>query len=305
MLHQEALASLFSSINLGEPTQAGHWKLFPLFPTMAPTLSMLTVRSASERGLTRIGELPEGASVRALLLHNDAPLPVLVCEGDLFVAGRQDRIADRTMLVAAGTSIQLPVSCVERGRWCEGDRADFSVYPDSADVRLRHRRLASSRGRERPDQELTWNSVAVHRSERGLHDGAGSLVASQTVTNERAEAIVARLAPIYGATGFALCRETPEGPRVAVLAWFADPSACADVWKGGVRAAVSSLPCSGRAPKISRTELRALFAKLLTAPREITDDDEAGTVMGFTHGRTEARVLLHRGRPVQLTALHV
>jgi len=303
MPHHEALASVFASINVGEPTAAAGWSLFPFFPTVAPTVSLLTVRAASERGLARIEELPGGPSVRALFLHNGATLPLLVSEGDLFVAGRQDRIADRPMVVLAGAKREVPVSCVEQGRWATGERDDFRVHPDSADLRVRHRRMTDPGNAARPDQGRTWQAVAEHRTARGHHDRTGSLVASQSQPEPRVDALVAGLPYVYGATGLALCHDTAAGPRVAMLCWCVDPAVSADAWTGLVRTAVSSLPAGTKAPKLSRTELRSLMTRLAGAPKRVTDDDDAGTVLAFASGKTAGRLLVHNGRPVQLVAL--
>lgn len=303
MSHHDAVASVFASINVGEPTAAAGWSLFPLFPTVPPTVSLLTVRAASERGLARIEELPGGASVRALFLHNEATLPVLVSDGDLFVAGRQDRIADRPMVVGAGVKREVPVSCVEQGRWATRDRDDFRVHADSADLRVRHRRMTDPADSARPDQNRTWQAVAEHRTARGHHDRTGSLVASQAQPEARVEALVAALPYVYGAAGLALCHDTAAGPRVALLCWCVDPAVTADAWTGLVRTTLSSLPAGTKTPKLSRTELRSLMARLARSPKRVTDDDDTGTVLAFASGKTAGRLLVHNGRPVQLVAL--
>ncbi len=292
---------MFSSVNLGEPTESHGWKLFPMFPTAPPALTMLLARSAVERGLARVAELPSGPSVRALSLVNEAAVPLLVRDGDLFAAGCQDRIADRPMLVPARSTVELPVSCVEQNRWGVRERADFSVCDESADVLLRS--MSTARADEAPDQGIIWATVSERRRARGFTDASGSLLETHRGRAEPVDAATRALAPVYGATGLVLCHDTPAGARVAVLECFADTTACADAWTGTVRAALASLPVGARAPRISRTEVRALFDALAAARHPSVAPSEHGTVVGFSHGHTRGRALLHEGRVAHLVTL--
>lgn len=303
MSPHEALRAVFASVNLGEPQAFAGWKLFPMFPTAPRVCVMLTAHAAVERGLARIEELPDAPSVRALRLYNGADLPVLVRDGDLFVSGRQDRIADRALLVAARSEAELPVSCVEQNRWAVRDRLDFTVCEASADVPLRHRRMATVRAAEAPDQQATWDAVAERRRARGFADERGSLIESQRAEAPLLDGAVSAFAPVYGAAGLALCHDTPRGARVAVAEWFADPEACAHAWTGIVRGALTSLPSRAHAPRISRSELRAHFAALASAPHATSSDDRHGVVVGFIHGRTRGRALVHGGRALHLATV--
>lgn len=303
MLHHDSVRLAFASFDLGEPRAVAGWKLFPMFPTVAPGPSMLTSRTAVERGLARIEELPEAPSVRALRLRNTAPLPVLVRDGDLFVSGRQDRVADRALLAPAGCDLELPVSCVERNRWNVRDDNTFSVCDASADIGLRHRRMTDAREREAPDQQTTWDVVAERRRARGFADAHGSLIEAQRAHDPAVDEAVVALPYVYGSAGLALCHDTAKGARVALAEWFADPTACAEAWTGIVRGALSSFASRKRVPNVSRTEVRALF-DALSASSRVLDNSGHGTLWGLSHGRTLGRALAYEGRIVHVVALH-
>lgn len=299
MSHNPALAALFAYVNVGEPMSARGWKLFPLFPMTAPTMRLRSVRSAVAEGRARVEERPDAPSVRELVLRNLSDAPVLVRDGDLFVAGMQDRVADRPLVVAANAHAEVPVSCVEAGRWVTCDRADFAVAPFDADLAVRHARRAETAFGDRPDQQRTWSAVASHRNARGLTDPSGSLAASQAAASAVVDETVAALPKVYGAAGLALCRNTPHGPRVAEVTWYADPALCEETWEPTVRAAVASLPAGNHAPKVSRTELRALFARFVAA-----DARRDGALTALRYGRTDARLLVSEDRPVYFNAIH-
>lgn len=299
MSHNPALAALFSSINVGEPITARGWKLFPLYPMTPPTVHMRSARAAVAEGRARVEERTGVPSVRELVLRNLADTPVLVRDGDLFVAGRQDRVADRPLLVAANGVAEVPVSCVEANRWETRNRTDFTVAPFDVDLGVRHARRTNTPRGARPDQSQTWSAVASHRQARGLINLQGSLADSQTIVPAVVEETVASLRRIYGAAGLALCRETPQGPRVAEVTWYADPALCDETWEATVRGVVASLPTGRHAPTISRTELRALFARLVAA-----DAHREAALSAIRHGRTAAQLLLSEERPVYFNAIH-
>lgn len=57
------------------------------------------------------------ASVPTLRATNPAAHPSVILEGELVFGGLQDRIINSTIIVPANSSIEVPVSCVEQGRW--------------------------------------------------------------------------------------------------------------------------------------------------------------------------------------------
>jgi hypothetical protein len=54
-------------------------------------------------------------------LRENVP-PVLILDGEELVGATQNRIADLTIVVAAGQTRRIPVSCVEAGRWVRRSR---------------------------------------------------------------------------------------------------------------------------------------------------------------------------------------
>ncbi len=99
-----------------------------------------------------------------------------------------------------------------------------------------------------------------------------------------------------------------ERPRSRVLEALPDvphPRAGGVVSHGPLRRRARPRPRHGaRWCPISRTELRAKFAKLAASVPWVAADDTLGTVLGFAHGHTQGRALLHQGRPLHLVALH-
>ena len=126
----ETIAKTLGSILAGKPQSHGALTVSPILAPMQTEPEWLTLAEAGDR--VRITEISEGGSVPDLRVANLGDLPLLLLDGEQLVGGKQNRILNMTVLVAAQTEVTIPVSCVEQGRW--GYRArhsapsDFSLY---------------------------------------------------------------------------------------------------------------------------------------------------------------------------------
>ena len=113
-------------LRLGESRQEGSLEVVPLVldgDGGAPGL--LLTRQAVEAGVLEIVERGEGV-VQELLAWNKGDRPVVILEGDTLVGCKQNRVVAHSVVVAPGTSLAVPVGCMERGRW-HHETGRFSV----------------------------------------------------------------------------------------------------------------------------------------------------------------------------------
>jgi hypothetical protein len=160
------------TLRLGTPQHAGALTVFPIFGG-EPRSEFVSFAQAQAAGVT-ISELPQGASVNDLIVVNPMSMPVLLFEGEEVLGAQQNRTFDVTVLVAAGTKLQVPVSCVEAGRWDGGRRAEaFHAAPQVAYPALRRtkntvaRASAAAGGEARADQGAVWNEIAAKSRRMG------------------------------------------------------------------------------------------------------------------------------------------
>src|SRR4051812_44578122 len=100
---------------VGEPDVAGRLAVFPLFGPPA-RFEYQSFAQGGAHGVS-VKELPGGASVNDLVVHNPTGLPVLLFEGEEVLGAQQNRTFDISVLVAANSTLEVPVSCVEQRRW--------------------------------------------------------------------------------------------------------------------------------------------------------------------------------------------
>ena len=216
MTVQEALDNTLEDLEIGAPVSCGPLYLFPLEGGPSDEEDLTLLDEALEEGTLRVEELGEQGSVPELRIVNGGTRPVLVLEGDELVGAKQNRIVNSSVLVASGSDLILPVSCVERGRWSRKPRA-FSRSAGSPHLSLRrikarsiHDSLRRHRGHA-SDQGAVWEEVDRVAA---LHDAPSPTSALQD-TRER---LSARLAAFQ-----ALAGELPAGTRGVAVAIGARP----------------------------------------------------------------------------------
>jgi hypothetical protein len=121
-----------------------HLTLLPLTATPAwggATPCYRTLDEALASGTARVTEVSEGGSVPELKFVNDGDLPVLVLDGEELIGAKQNRTVNVSVLVPAHTTLGLPVTCVEAGRWHHTSAA-FATAPRSHFATGRARKAA-------------------------------------------------------------------------------------------------------------------------------------------------------------------
>jgi hypothetical protein len=128
---------------LGQPRSHGGVTITPLFPRQNPVCEYISLDQALAEGL-EISEVDEAGDVGELAVRNPLDLGVLLYDGEELVGAKQNRILNVSVLLGAGSTTQIPVSCVERGRWSWQDRR-FRSAGHVAGPELRRRKAASLR----------------------------------------------------------------------------------------------------------------------------------------------------------------
>jgi hypothetical protein len=196
-------------MEVSDPVSHGLLHIFPLRGGACAEQDISLLEDALRAGTLRVEELHEAGSVPELRVVNEGDRRVLILEGDELVGAKQDRVVNSSVLVAAGSELVLPVSCVER--WSYRSRA---FVPATGGPHLALRRLTSRsvhdslrRGRgHRSDQRGVWREV--DRKAR-LHR-----VASLTCALQDSRSHLSGRLDAFGK----LARELPEGTSGVVVA---------------------------------------------------------------------------------------
>lgn len=148
------------TLQLGEPREHRGIVVTALFPRRTPVAAYLTLDEALPRGL-RISEVSDDGSVPELAVDNPLDERVLLYDGEELVGAKQNRILNVTVLVEARSTLAIPVSCVEQGRWSRRSHL-FGSAPHASHPELRRRkaeRLASAPLARGLAQVEVWDAV--------------------------------------------------------------------------------------------------------------------------------------------------
>lgn len=174
-----AIASLLTSLRLGEPRVNNGIGLWPVFTESNPYPVYLTLIEALSLDGFKITEVSEGGSVPNLRVINQTPHHVLLFDGEELKGAKQNRILNTSILIAAGSALDVPVSCTEQGRWSY-DSPEFSTSGSLAHAELRKRKAAAVsssleiHASHLSDQGAVWNEIEQ------LHMAANSSDSSKT-----------------------------------------------------------------------------------------------------------------------------
>jgi hypothetical protein len=160
---------LLETFQLGEPVEHRGIVVTPLFPRRNPVAAYLTLDEALAAGL-RVTEATRAGSVPELAVENPLDADVLLYDGEELVGAKQNRILNVTVLVSARSTLAVPVSCVEEGRWAwRSERFAAALHISHAELRRRKaERLQAAplaRGQAQAD---VWDEVRSKAARMGV-----------------------------------------------------------------------------------------------------------------------------------------
>jgi flavodoxin len=174
-----SINALLASLRTGDPTIHTGLGLWPVFADCRHEPAYLTLVEALALDGFKITEVSEGGSVPSLRVLNETPQHVLLFDGEELKGAKQNRILNTTILIAAGTTLDVPVSCTEQGRWSY-DAPQFSTSGSLAHAELRKRKSIDVAMSLEQSQAHFSNQSAVWEEIESLHVAAKTADSSKT-----------------------------------------------------------------------------------------------------------------------------
>jgi hypothetical protein len=227
--------------SVGRPITRGGVSLFPIYIHGGGGID-IGARPADVQ-ITEQGS----AEVPTITVTNSGQRPALLVEGETVTGGQQNRVLNVSVLVPGGATINVPVSCVEAGRW--NGRSAFERGRTFAPRRVRRvKNMTVSDsvrrgGTKASDQGAVWNSIdyeldrlTVDSSTRAIHASELLFEADNQLANAAQE--LAGIGPLPGQCGIVL----GHGKRIVAAEIFATPELLAANWEALIRAALLDAP---------------------------------------------------------------
>ena len=146
---------LEKDIELLEPQVHENLAIIPL-KTKRSYIDILTLKKGLELELVSVKEC-ETSQVNTIIVKNDAVTPLLLIDGEEIVGGDQNRIVNSTILIDGKSSMSIPVSCSEKGRWAY--KSEFKQSNYIANFNTRRAKEYASRSKHH-FQDVIWSSIS-------------------------------------------------------------------------------------------------------------------------------------------------
>jgi hypothetical protein len=176
----QAISDTISSLHLGEAETFEGLTIIPLLGEAQSEPDYITLDEALEQKTVRVLEVSESGDVPNLLFDNQGDSKVLLVDGDELVGAKQNRIINLTILVAAHSQVEIPVSCVEAGRWAyrsrEFESLKRSMYSRARAAKADHVTVRLRRSGERyANQAEVWDNVSECSMDLNVDSPTGSM----------------------------------------------------------------------------------------------------------------------------------
>jgi hypothetical protein len=219
-----------ASLSTGAPLAHERLTLVPLYATGGTpdggsggaVLDYLVLGDALARGAATVTETPS-ARVPTLRVDNRGKLPVLIVDGEEVVGGLQNRVVNSSLLVPPLTVFDLPVTCVEHGRWRPESGGDAFAPGEAAYPALRAQKSVhvtaayAALGAPVADQGAVWDAIAARHAADGTRSATGAMRDAYRSRDADLARAVARL-------------RYPDDDPVGVVALAPAGVLCADVF---------------------------------------------------------------------------
>jgi hypothetical protein len=197
---------------------------------------------ALTNGQSTVTEVTAGGMVAQVRVAHHGPLPLLLVDGEQILGAKQNRMINASFLIGAGQVVNVPVSCVERGRW-RGESVSFASSETTVAVtaraaKLRRLQMSLSRGRgHNADQEAVWRDVDDYLRRTRIPSASAAFDDGYRGHRHQSEPALSLFAPAPGQLGVAFV----PGDSLAGLDLFGSPTLYARGWTKVARGALAEV----------------------------------------------------------------
>jgi len=192
------ISNVLEKVSIKQPQCLGTMVYVPLTGGSKEKHHILSLRDALRRGEVEVVELESSGVVDAVRVINRSFSPLIVMDGEHLVGAKQNRVVNKTVIVGPHSTVVLPVSCTEKGRWHYRSRA-FVKSPAHSPISIR--RLLKQTDHA---QEEVWKNVDRAMSDFEVKSETSSLDDVYASLGRRLDEKGRRIRKHRGQIGFAV-----------------------------------------------------------------------------------------------------
>lgn len=299
-------ARLVRGLRLDDPQTEGPLTVLPLFSDGDDGSSddedagsrYVTLHQALGEGSAVITELNEGGSIPELRVTNRGDAAILMLDGEELRGAKQNRVLASTILVERRTTLVVPVSCTEQGRWSYASR-EFAESEVMAERQLRYAMRRSSHtsmlhgAGVHADQRAVWSEVRDLHLKHGTRSATSAMRDAYEARKRDLDRVVAAFPLMDGQQGLLVV----HGSRVVGLDFVSQAPQYAELHDKLLRSYVFEALVRSGEPG-GRSAAEAFLERISGLQGQRFKSPGLGWDMRFEGGGVLGSTLVHRGHVV-------
>lgn len=179
---EKAIQDYLEQMKIGRKQSHKNLALYPLLSNYSIDMDFLLLDEALNQNFIEILEKDADGSVPELRVMNKSSEMILILDGEELVGAKQNRIVNITILIKGKTSIVIPGSCVEHGRWHYDSptfHSEERIMPSNLRA-MKSQQVTFSRrsfGKYNSDQGAIWDGIAEKAGRMEANSPRGAMAA--------------------------------------------------------------------------------------------------------------------------------
>jgi hypothetical protein len=176
-----------NNLIIGASQQYENLTVFPVRYSVQEPCDYIPLEIAVKNGFVKISEINESGSVNNLLVINESEQNILLLDGEELIGAKQNRVMNTTILLPGNTKTQIPVSCVEQGRW-----SSRSKHFSTSD------RIMPSKSKSRKMEDVTMNMMSYpHAKEYRADQGRVWHEVNKLIINQKVHSHTSAMSDVF------------------------------------------------------------------------------------------------------------
>ncbi len=158
----DVISTYLENVKVGDPIEYKNLKIFPLIASKTLSLqNYVTLDEATDKNWLQIKEVGSG-NVNSVQIKNNGGNMVFILTGEMISGAKQDRMLKEDILLPSKSGwIEVPVYCVEHGRW-NAVSAEFKSEKLLVPNAVRQKAKLSE------SQSEVWDEIAASQDACGI-----------------------------------------------------------------------------------------------------------------------------------------
>jgi hypothetical protein len=265
-----AIAELVQDMEVLEPQEANGLQVFGLRGKTNGELKYETMDEALAAKSLEIAEIGQEGAVSTIRAVNKSDALILLIAGEQLIGAKQNRVLNASIMVPEHQSLDIPVSCVEAGRWHHrsqffGSLGTMSHGQLRASMSKPVKEAYACMGLPLSDQAGVWKEVSRKLGAMGSASPSEELNAAYVGYKKRLDDLVGKLSPEPTCCGVAFA----VGGKIMGADIFDQPGTLGKLWPKLIAAyGLDALEGQASGPSVSAAAVREWLQQAAAAKEE-------------------------------------